>query len=204
MKLFFSPASPYVRKVMVSAHEKGLAERIEWLDCAANPVRRDKTIVARNPSGKVPTLLLDDGRVLFDSRVICAYLDVLVETPQLTPPGGDERFAVLTLEALADSILDAAVLARYETAVRPKELFWDGWFNGQMEKIDSGLDALGENWMELLAGPVNAGAIAAACALGYLDFRFPDKDWRTGRETLADWFAAFSERESMRKTTPRG
>ncbi|WP_048646830.1 glutathione S-transferase [Nitratireductor soli] len=204
MKLFFSPASPYVRKVMVSAHEKGVAERIELLDCAANPVRRDKTIVASNPSGKVPTLLLGDGRVLFDSRVICAYVDAQAETPRLMPEGGDARFAVLTLEALADSILDAAVLARYETAVRPKELLWDAWFNGQMEKIDSGLDALGENWMALLSGPVNTGAIAAGCALGYLDFRFPDKDWRTGREALANWFAGFSERDSMRRTMPHG
>ncbi|EKF18278.1 glutathione S-transferase N-terminal domain-containing protein [Nitratireductor pacificus] len=204
MKLFYSPTSPYVRKVLVSAHEKGVAERIERLGCAANPINRDKTIVASNPSGKVPTLLLDDGRVLYDSRVICSYLDALTDTPRLMPAEGGERFAVMTLEALADAILDAAVLARYETAVRPRELYWDAWHAGQMEKIDSGLDALAEQWMALLAGPVNAGAIAAACALSYLDLRFPEKDWRAGRETLAGWFATFSERESMRMTVLRG
>lgn len=202
MQLFFSPASPYVRKVMVTAHEKGVAERIELLASAASPVKRDKTIVARNPSGKVPTLLLDDGRALFDSRVICAYVDAQAETPRLMPADSDERFAVLTLEALADSILDAALLARYETIMRPKELLWDAWYDGQMEKVDSGLDALGEHWMALLAGPINTGAIAAGCALGYLDFRFPGKDWRAGREGLAQWFAAFSERRSMHKTMP--
>lgn len=204
MQLYFSAASPYVRKVMVTAHEKGLADRIELLPSAASPVKRDKTIVARNPSGKVPTLLLEDGRALYDSRVICAYIDAQTEEPRLLPASAGERFAVLTVEALADSILDAALLARYETVMRPKELLWTAWYEGQIEKVDSGLDALCEQWMPLLSGPVNTGSIAAACALGYLDFRFPDKDWRRGRGALANWFGSFSERKSMRETMPHG
>lgn len=203
MRLFFSPASPYVRKVMVTAHEKGVADRIELLGSAASPVKRDQTIVAKNPSGKVPTMLLDDGSALFDSRVICAYVDAQAAEPRLMPSDAG-RFRVLTLEALADSILDAALLARYETVMRPKELYWADWYRGQMDKIDSGLDALEAGWMDLLKGPVNAGSIAAACALGYLDFRFPDKDWRTARPGLAEWYASFSQRESMRRTMPQG
>lgn len=204
MKLFFSPASPYVRKVMVTAHEKGLAGQIELLPSAANPVKRDQTIVPKNPSGKVPTMLLDDGSALYDSRVIAAYIDSLNDTPRLVPAGGPQRFAVLTLEALGDAILDAALLARYETVMRPKELFWADWQRGQMEKIDSGLDSLQADWLELLSGPVNLGSIAAACALGYLDFRFADKDWRGARPALASWYETFSERPSMAATWPKG
>jgi glutathione S-transferase len=204
LKLFHSPASPYVRKVLVSAHEKGVAHQIELLPSAAGPVKRDQTIIPHNPSGKVPTAVLPDGQALFDSRVICAYVDTLSETPRLVPTSHDERFRVLTLEALADSILDAALLCRYETVMRPEEKRWADWYNGQMEKIDSGLDDLSRNWLGRLQGSVSAGSIAVACTLGYLDFRFADKDWRTGRNALADWYGVFAERESMKATWPRG
>ena len=204
LKLFHSPASPYVRKVMVSAHEKGVADTIELLPSAAGPVKRDQTIIRHNPSGKVPTAILPDGQSLFDSRVICAYVDTLSETPPLVPGSHDERFHVLTLEALADSILDAALLCRYEMVMRPEEKRWTDWYNGQMEKIDSGLDDLSRNWLNRLQGPISAGTIAVACALGYLDFRFADKDWRTGRKALADWYGEFAKRESMKATWPQG
>jgi glutathione S-transferase len=204
LKLYHSPASPYVRKVLVSAHEKGIANQIELLPSAAGPIKRDQTIIPHNPSGKVPTAILPDGQPLFDSRVICAYVDTLADTPILVPTSHDERFRVLTLEALADSILDAALLCRYEMVMRPEEKRWTDWYNGQMEKIDSGLDDLSNNWLNWLQGSVSAGAIAAACALGYLDFRFADKDWRTGRKALADWYGDFSKRESMKATWPQG
>lgn len=204
MKLYFSPASPYVRKVMVVAHEKGVADRIELLGSAANPVNRDKTIVASNPSGKVPTMLLDDGSAIYDSRVICAYVDAQAASPVLVPAEGAERFAVMTLEALADAILDAALLARYEKIMRPEALYWDDWHRGQMEKIDSGLDALETVWLPHLQGPLSLGSIAAACALGYLDFRFPDKDWRSGHPGIAAWFETVSKRPSMQATMPKG
>jgi glutathione S-transferase len=204
LKLFHSPASPYVRKVLVSAYEKGVANQIELLPSAAGPVKRDQTIIPHNPSGKVPTALLPDGQALFDSRVICAYVDTLSETPRLVPTSHDERFRVLTLEALADSVLDAALLCRYETVMRPEEKLWTDWYNGQMEKIDSGLDDLSRNWLDRLQGPISAGTIAVACALGYLDFRFAGKDWRTGRKALADWYEEFAMRESMKATWPQG
>lgn len=204
MKLYFSPASPYVRKVMVVAHEKGVVDRIELLGSAANPVNRDKTIVASNPSGKVPTMLLDDGSAIYDSRVICAYVDAQAASPVLVPTEGNERFAVMTLEALADSILDAALLARYEKIMRPEALYWADWHRGQMEKIDSGLDALETTWLSHLQGPLSMGSIAAACTLGYLDFRFPDKDWRSAHPGLAAWFKIVSERPSMQATMPKG
>jgi glutathione S-transferase len=204
MKLFFSPASPYVRKVMVVAHEKGVVDKIELLGSAANPVNRDQTIVAKNPSGKVPTMLLDDGSAIYDSRVICAYVDAQAASPVLVPAEGNERFAVMTLEALADSILDAALLARYEKIMRPEALYWADWHRGQMEKIDSGLDALETTWLSHLEGPLSMGTIAAACTLGYLDFRFPDKDWRSAHPGIAAWFKTVSERPSMKATMPKG
>ncbi|MBC2858025.1 glutathione S-transferase [Stappia sp. 28M-7] len=204
MKLFFSSASPYVRKVMVVAHEKGVVDKIELLGSAANPVNRDQTIVAKNPSGKVPTMLLDDGSAIYDSRVICAYVDAQAASPVLVPAEGNERFAVMTLEALADSILDAALLARYEKIMRPEALYWADWHRGQMEKIDSGLDALETTWLSHLEGPLSMGSIAAACTLGYLDFRFPDKDWRSAHPGIAAWFKTVSERPSMKATMPKG
>lgn len=202
LRLYFSPASPYVRKVMVAAHEKGVADQVEKLPSKAWPTDRDQTIVRDNPSGKVPTALLDDGSPLFDSRVICAYVDTMAGEPSLYPASGPARFRILTLEALADSILDAALLCRYEAVLRPEELRWDDWSRGQMEKIDSGLDDLEARWMDDLTKGANAGAIAAACAIGYLDFRFADKDWRSSRPKLAAWFAEFSARPSMQETMP--
>ncbi|WP_348626834.1 glutathione S-transferase family protein [Mesorhizobium sp. DCY119] len=202
IRLFFSPASPYVRKVMVCAHERGLADWIEKLPSAAGPVDRDQTIVQHNASGKVPCALLADDTPVFDSRVICTYVDSLASPEGSLYPQDARRFTVLTLEALADSILDACLLCRYEKVMRPEALFWEDWYRGQMAKVDSGLDALEGKWFADVSGDFHAGAIAAACALGYLDFRFADKDWRGSRPQLASWFAKVSERSSMKETLP--
>lgn len=204
MKLYFSPASPYVRKVMVCAHEKGVTDRIEKLPSAAGPINRDRTIVTTNPSGKVPTAIVEDGTPLFDSRVICAYVDAMTDTAPLIPAEKATRFRAMTLEALADSMLDAALLCRYETVMRPKELYWPEWYAGQMEKIDSGLDDLEAKWRGELDAAPTIGSIAVACALGYLDFRFPDNDWRSGHPGLTEWFARFEKRPSMQATMPQG
>lgn len=204
MKLFHSPASPYVRKVMVAAWERGVQDQIELLASAAGPVKRDMNIVAVNASGKVPCGILPDGKPLFDSRVITQYVDTLA-SPEGSLYPADHRFEILTLEALGDSIMDASLLCRYEVATRPKELYWDDWYKAQMDKVDSGLDDLETKWFSALtAGRVHAGAIAAACALGYLDFRFTDKDWRSNRPKLAAWFADISNRPSMKATAPQG
>ncbi|EHA16473.1 glutathione S-transferase family protein [Halomonas sp. HAL1] len=202
LKIFYSSASPFVRKVLVSAHEKNVFDQIEKLPSKAWPVKRDPNIVKENPSGKVPTALLDDDTPLFDSRVICAYIDTLSNSWSLYPENLKDRFSVMTLEALADSILDAALLCRYESVLRPQEYYWALWHDSQMEKIDSGLDDLENRWLKLLKGPASVGSIATACTLAYLDFRFPQKDWRSDHDLLASWFADFSKRPSMQATQP--
>jgi len=202
MRLFYSPASPYVRKVMVLAHETGLADGIEHIDCAASPVARDQSIVAFNPTGKIPALILDNGTTLYDSRVICQYIDTLHTGKRMYPAEGPKRFDVLTREALADGLLDAALLARYETVMRPPEKLWPEWLQGQMDKIDSSLDRMEETVAS--RHDMDAGQIACACALGYLDFRFPDHDWRSSRPRLAEWFEGISKRASLDATMPQG
>jgi len=203
LRLFFSPASPYVRKVMVAAHERGIADKVEKLASAAWPVKRDPNIVKHNSTGKVPCVLLDDDTPLFDSRVISAYVDSIGVSGDSLYPAAN-RFTVLTLEALGDAILDACLLHRYENVLRPEDKRWDDWSRGQMEKIDSGLDDLDGRWFGELSASFNAGSIAAACTLGYLDFRFPDKDWRSSRPKLAGWYAEVSKRPSMVETQPVG
>jgi glutathione S-transferase len=200
IRLFFSPASPYVRKVMVAAAERGVA--IEKLASAAWPTKRDPEIVRHNSTGKVPCALIDGDQPVFDSRVICAYVDSIGRAGRTLYPQGSDRFEVLTLEALADSILDACLLARYEVALRPEDKRWDEWLSGQMEKIESGLDDLEGRWFEAISRDFHAGSIGAACVLGYLDFRFPDKDWRSSRPRLAGWFEEVSARPSMVESFP--
>lgn len=201
MKLFFSSASPYVRKCTVFALELGLADRIETLPSKVSPVLRDASVVQANPLGKVPTLITEDGVALFDSRVICEYLNA--EGGGALFPAADhpQRFAILAQQALADGILDAALLARYETT-RPEGTQWEDWVAGQMAKIKSGLD-----WVEAHADTfydrVDVGTISFGCALGYLDFRFADYGWRNKYPKSAAWFEAFSARPSMQATVPQ-
>lgn len=200
MKLFHSPASPYVRKVMVAAWERGVQNQIEILSSAAGPVTRDMNIVAVNSSGKVPCAIMPDGAPLFDSRVITQYVDSLAPAETSIYPV-TRRFEILTLEALGDAILDALLLCRYEDVARPAQFRWQEWYDGQMAKVDSGLDDLEGKWFaSLTTGGMHAGAIAAACALGYLDYRFADKDWRTDHPKLKAWFTSVSERPSMKNT----
>ena len=201
MKIYFSPASPFVRKCMVVAHEVGLADRIEKLASAAGPVARDGTILPHNPLGQVPTFLCDDGAVLYDSRVVCEYLDDL-GGGQMFPRSGADRWARLTELSLADGMTGAALLARYESVLRPEALRWNDWTEGQLGKVFSGLE-----WLEAhaagLAGRVDIGTIAFGCALGYMDFRFPHIDWRARAPGAAGWFEGFNRRESMQATMPR-
>lgn len=199
MKIFFSPFSPYVRKCMVTAHEMGLADRIELLACAAHPVQRDARIVADNPLGKIPTFFTDDGQVLFDSRVICEYLNAL-GGGSLFPANGPERWSALTLQSLGDGMLDAALLVRYEITARPEALRWADWQAGQMEKIETGLKVLNGQVAQLggaQAARVDIGTVTVGCTLGYLDIRFGDLGWRERHPQLAQWYAAFSQRPSM-------
>jgi glutathione S-transferase len=203
MKLFYSATSPYVRKCLVCAHELGLRDRFELLPASPHPVNRDRPLVARNPLGKVPTLVTDDGVVLYDSRVICEYLDTLghgVGGHRLIPSGAD-RWKVLVDQSLADGVLDAAVLVRYETAVRPENLRWSDWVGGQLDKVTCGLAEIERRALGL-GDRVDLGTITLACALGYLDYRYSSLGWREKYPHSAAWFNIFRQRDSMVATQP--
>ena len=200
MQIYFSPASPFVRKVMVAAHELGLVERLEKLPSAAHPVNRDQGILARNPLGQVPTLVTDDGRTLYDSRVICEYLNDLGRGSLF--PAGEARWRALTEQALGDGMLAAAVLTRYESFVRPEAKRWDDWRSGQLGKVHSGLAEIEAN-AGTLGDRLDIGTITLGCALGYLDFRYADLDWRARHPQAAAWFARFGARPSMQATMPQ-
>jgi glutathione S-transferase len=203
MKLRYSPTSPFVRKVIVVAIETGLDARIERVATTVMPVTPNDDLAHLNPLMKLPTLLTDDGQPLFDSRVICEYLDSLHNGPKIFPPAGMVRWVALRQQALGDGILDAAVLNRYETVTRPKELQWAEWSAGQLRKVRNGLAALdGKAGEGALGGPLNIGQITVGCALGYLDFRYPSEGWRERHAGLAKWYAAFASRKSMQATVP--
>ena len=202
MKLHSNPASPYGRKVKVVAHETGLFERLTVHNLQTSAVGPDLGLVADNPLGKIPCLVLEDGGALYDSRVICEYLDTLHHGPRLFPTGGAERWQALRLQALGDGIMDAALLARYETFLRPEELRWPAWVDGQLDKVQRALDRLEAVDAPGFGGRLDIGIVTVACALGYLDFRYGALDWRRGRSALAEWFAAFAARPSMTGTAP--
>lgn len=199
ISLFWGAASPFVRKVMVVAHELGLEEKIEIRDSAAHPVKRDRRIQAFNPLAKVPAAHADDGVMLYDSRVICEYLDTQAGGG-LFPPAGPERWTALRRQALADGLLDAALLVRYERLARPEAHQWPLWIDKQLEKVGDALDAMTADPPPFECHDI--GAISFACALGWLDFRFPDLRWRDSRPDLAGWYAQFEARPAMRATRP--
>ena len=201
MKLHYSPPSPFARKVRVFARETGLDQRIEEVATVVSPVKANTELAPANPLMKVPTLVLDDGTALFDSPVICEYLDSVHSGRKLFPPTGPARWTALRLQAAGDGILDAGILCRYEMVLRPKELNWRDWIEGQRGKWREGLDLLERSAGELEGEPT-IGSITAACVLGWLDFRFPDDDWRGKRPKLARWYEKFSARPSMKATIP--
>ena len=197
MKLLFSPFSPYVRKCLVTAAELGLDGRIELRPSSAHPINRDQAIIADNPLGKVPTFFTDDGQVLYDSRVICEYLNDLAGGSLF--PAGAARWQSLTLQSLGDGMLDAALLARYETIARPENMQWLAWRDAQLDKIETSLAALDAR-PELLEDRLDIGSLTIGCALWYLGVRFPDLGWQARRPRVAAWWAGFSQRPSMSRT----
>ena len=198
MKLRHAAASPFVRKVMVLAHEQGLLGRIELVATAVSPVQTNESLAAENPLMKVPSLLTDDGQVLFDSPVICEYLDSLATGRRFFPVAGPARWTALRQQALGDGILDALVLTRYETT-RPEERRWSGWTDGQLKKAHQGLAAVER---EDLSGPRTIGHVTFGCVFGYLDFRFPDDGWRGRHPKLAAWYREVEQLPSMQATKP--
>jgi len=201
MRLWFNPASPFARKVRIVARETGLEGRIEEVSILVSPVKPHGELARANPLVKIPALSTPDEGTLYDSAVICEYLDSLHRGMPLFPRSGSERWRELRLHALCDGILDAAVLMRYEAAVRPEALQWPDWVAGQLGKVRGGLDALELEcpaWGECFA----IGEITAACVLGYLDFRFPGEAWRDSHPALAKWFVKASQRPSVKATVP--
>ena len=195
VKLFMVGASPYARKVLVFASERGLRDRIE--PAIANPHERPPELVEANPLSKVPTLIADDGSVHVDSLAICLYLDTLGDAPPLAPLQGPDRWPVLQGHALANGIMDAAVTRRVESlrAAEPDRL---GGMERQHQTIARVLDRV--ETTDRFGNDPRLDTITLACALSYLDFRFAGDRWRDGRPRLADWHARFEERPSMQLT----
>ncbi len=202
MRLHYSYASPYVRKVMAVAIETGQEKKLELTARKVSPVAPVAEVNRDNPLGKVPCLVTDDGLVLFDSRVVCEYLDSLHGGPKMFPAAGPARWVALRRQAEADGILDAGILVRYETLLRPEERRWPDWIEGQKAKIGRALDAL-EGEAGSFGATVDIGTLAIGCALGWLDFRYAADDWRAGRPKLAAWFEEFEKRSSMSTTMPK-
>ena len=201
MKLVSVTASPFVRKVRTLILELDLQDSVTLLDAGAvSPVSNNAQLNAVNPLGMVPALELADGSSLYDSPVICEYLNQIADGP-FFPADAERRFRTLGLQALGDGILDLSVALRYETFVRPQALRWQEWIDNQNAKITRGLDALETRCAKFEAAPL-IGEITIACTLGYRDFRYAEDDWRTGRPALAAWYEQIMERESLQQTVP--
>lgn len=201
MKLIGSLASPYVRKVRIVMAEK----KLDYALILENVWANDTTIQQSNPLGKVPCLLMEDGGAMFDSRVIVEYLDTLTPVGKLIPAHGRERAEVKNWEALADGILDAAVLVRVERTMRAPEIQSEAWVNRQMDKVNAGLKSmslgLGESAF-CVGNHLTLADISVACCLGWLSFRFPEIAWRDEYPNLARLFDKLSERPSFKDTLP--
>ena len=201
MKLIGSLASPYVRKARIVLAEKKIDYQLVLEDVWAP----ETTIHTFNPLGKVPCLLMEDGEAVFDSRVICEYVDTLSPVGRLIPQSGRERVEVRCWEALADGVLDAGVLIRLETTQREEARRSEGWVARQRRKIDEALGAMSQG----LAGKpwcannhFSLADVAVGCALGYLDFRMPELGWREKHSNLDKHFAKLSRRQSFLDTIP--
>ncbi|WP_106746686.1 glutathione S-transferase [Yoonia maritima] len=199
MQLLMSGASPFVRKARVVVRELGLTDQITEVPISTTALSSDPTIVAANPIGKIPALVRDDGPAIYDSRVITRFLN--------DHAGGSlypetRIWEILTLEATADAIMEAAVAMAYEVRLRPENERSTDWIEAQWAKANRGIAAVNNKWMSHPNGPLNIGQIAVACALSYVDLRHDARGWRTGNKALADWHAAFSQRDSMIATAP--
>jgi glutathione S-transferase len=198
MKLRYSATSPFVRKVMVTAIELGLDKKIERVPTNPNDPASD--LGKQNPLVKVPSLQLDDGSALYDSPVICEYLDSLAGS-KFHPASGPARWTALRRQAVADGIMDAGVLVRGEV-LRPAGEQSPGFVSRQKAKMAQALDAL-EGEADKLGEALDIGLIAIASALGYVDFRFAADNWRGKRPKLARWYDRFAQRPSMQATVPK-
>ncbi|MGB1388354.1 MAG: glutathione S-transferase [Paracoccaceae bacterium] len=200
MKLYHAAPSPFVRKVMVTLHETGQLDDVEIVDVQTVATAPAAELMPTNPLAKIPALERDEGPAIYDSRVICAYLDDRANAGLYGE--GNHRWETLTLEATGDGIMDAGILMVYEGRIRPEDKQFDGWVDAQWSKIERTVAALNQRWMSHLHGPMGMGHIAVGCALGYLDFRMDARNWRAGNDALAAWYKGFAERPSMQATIP--
>ena len=201
MKLIGSVTSPFVRKVRVVMAEK----KLDFTFIQENVWAPDTTIQLTNPLGKVPCLVMEDGSTLYDSRVIAEYLDTLTPVCKLLPPNGRERAEVKVWEALADGVLDAAVLVRLEKTLRPEQQQSQDWIDRQWTKVHAGLRAMSEGLGEspfCMGNHYTLADVAVGCALGWIAFRFPEVAWRGDYPNLARLFDKLSERPSFKDTIP--
>ena len=198
MKLAFSAASPYVRKVMACAIARGIEGQIEKAKIGTT----DPALLVINPLSKVPSLVGEGGIALYDSPVICEYIDSVGSAPPLFPPAGPARWTAIRRAALGDGIMDAAQPRRRELAL-PQDEGRTTWIEQQKGKVTRALDAL-EAEADSLNGLSTYGEITIACALGYLDFRFANEPWRPGHPKLTVWYEMVVAMKPMAKTMPVG
>lgn len=195
MKLFSADASPFARKVRACAVAREIDRQIEIIP--TDPHVYPPALLAANPLSKIPCLITSDGRALFDSPVICEFLDTIGDAPPMFPPKGGPRWKALKQQAVGDGIMDAAVFRRGLRGLTGRE----AEHAHHKGAIDRALDLLE---MELPHRGVDIGTVSVACALGYLDLRFAGEDWRGRRPVLAAWFAAISAEPALAATAPKG
>ena len=202
MKLFYGTTSPFVRKVVVTAIELGLNDRIERDETF--PWATDTQYGGVNPVGKVPALITDDGQVLYDSQVIVEYLDSLHNGRKLIPPSGSKRFDQLRISSLAHGMMDAVILLFSELTRRPPELHWQYWDDRMRGTVDRSLDALEADAARFEPDLPDLAQITTACAVGWIEFRLETLgiDFREGHPVLSRWFDVFSKRPSMLSSVP--
>jgi glutathione S-transferase len=199
MKLHWSPRSPFVRKVMIVVHERGLAGRVTCVRTVAATTKPHAALMQDNPLSKIPTLVLDDGTVIYDSPVVCEYLDALDGVPKLFPTEPEARLTAQRRQALGDGFLEMMVLLRDE---RMRAHPSDSHMASTATRKTAVLKSLEVEAPQLAAAPFGIGHIAIGCALSYLDFRYADEDWRKDHPRVADWHAAFAARSSVKATEP--
>ena len=197
MKLIMAEASPFARKVRVLLRETNQLEDVEEVSIATSPFQVNKQAKAANPTGRIPSLTRADGPALYDSRLITRYLDAKAATGMYPEA---RLWDVLNVEATGDSMMDSAVSISYELRLRSQGKVSTEWTDAQWAKVMGGCDALQNQWMDLLNGPLTMAHISIACALGYLDLRHDARNWRQGHDALAAWFADFSKRPSFQQT----
>ena len=199
MKLVYSPPSPFVRKVTTLIHHANLHDRIELINVKTTALSVAEEARTANPLGKIPVMILEDGKAIFDSRVITRYLDELAGSNLYSE---ENIYDILTLEALADGIMESAVSITYESKLRSENEQSPSWMEAQWSKVLHAIKALDDGEFKAMNGEMNMGQIAVACALGYLDFRHNDRQWRSGHSNLASWNDKMMKLPALIKTIP--